>query len=55
MFSYLYSLGFLGIIIIFFIVFILLILVFPYCYVIARLISKAWHKSKNEENKHYGQ
>lgn len=27
----------------------------PFCmYIIARIISKAWHKSKNEENTYHG-
>ena len=33
----------------------IVMIIFPfYCYVVTRLLSKAWHKSKNEEAIHHG-
>jgi heme/copper-type cytochrome/quinol oxidase subunit 3 len=47
--NYLFDLGGLGIFIFFILSVVVLFLIFPYVYVLVRLISKAWFKSKNEE------
>jgi len=51
LFDFINSLGILSIV--FWLVIIILLLI-PYSYLFTRFISKAWYKSKNEENK-YGQ
>ena len=49
MFNYLFQMGPLGIVILFFICLVMLSLALPYFYTAARLVSKAWHKSKEQE------
>jgi len=49
LFDFINSLGILSIV--FWLVIIILLLI-PYSYLFTRFISKAWYKSKNEENKY---